>query len=157
MDGIFEEEHHILNITLVDTNIVNGAIELFPGTDARKLNFGQFLLGGYKSSSLRVETKAGHGLLRSSRLWHRGMSNESNVSRPMLSIVFHDKKSVDGMLITNLRSELRSGPIRISNSQWFYINKSYFKDLQHYLYVNIPLIHDLVRLSKLLVGKNSNF
>jgi hypothetical protein len=157
MDGTFADEHHILNITLVDTDTVNGAIELFPGTEVRQLNYGQFLVGGFKSNSIRVETKAGHGLLRTSRLWHRGMSNHSHVSRPMLSIVFHEKKSVDGQLISNLRSELRSGPVRISNSQWFYINKSYFRDIQHYLYVFFPLIHDLVRLLKLLIGKNSNF
>jgi len=157
MDGSFEEEHHILNITLVDTDITNGAIEIFPNTDLMKLNYGQFLFKGLKKGGVRVETKSGCGLLRTSRLWHRGMPNLTNVCRPMLSVVFHDRDTPEGRRIAANRDSLTRGPIRMSPTQWFYPGSSRLRDAQHFVYANMPVVHDCYRLTKALFGRNSNF
>lgn len=157
MDGSFGNEHYILNIPIVDTTTVNGAIEIFPKTHLSSLSYSKFLLGGYIFSGVRVEAKAGHGLLRSSRLWHRGMPNRTGSPRAMLSIVFHDVKSLDGRMIRDKKSELWSGPIRLSSTQWFYPGRSLIRDCQHFFYVKSPLLHSGVRLLKSILNRDSNF
>ncbi|MBM3350049.1 MAG: hypothetical protein FJY58_10210 [Betaproteobacteria bacterium] len=157
MDGLFHSEHYILNIPLVDTSVENGAIQIFPKTHLSDLSYSHFLFGGYMFSGVRVEAKAGFGLLRSSRVWHRGMPNNTRQLRPMLSIVFHESKSSEGEMIRAAKSKLRAGPVRLSSTQWFYPGSSIVRDCQHFLYVKIPLLHGAVRILKSCAFKNSNF
>ncbi|HLZ31295.1 MAG TPA: phytanoyl-CoA dioxygenase family protein [Chloroflexota bacterium] len=90
MDRTFTNEFMIVNIAVVDTNLVNGAIELAPKTHQKFYKFWRWALERPYRNSVRVEMSAGDVLVRVSNLWHRGMPNRSAVPRPMLAYTWED-------------------------------------------------------------------
>lgn len=114
----------VVNIPLVDCDLRNGAIELWPGTHRQSAPDpkGRFDYDGPPLSQERIRElvaavpskrgvmKAGSILLRDQRLLHRGTRNETEEVRPMLSFLyFADAVEVPYRLGTNVaaRAALR--------------------------------------------------
>lgn len=95
----------IVNVGLVDITEHNGSIELWPGThlidnvgarlEASALNIRRKI-----APPVRGNTKKGSILIRSPRVWHRGMPNYSDEPRHMIAMM-HCKN--DGNLGTPLK------------------------------------------------------
>jgi ectoine hydroxylase-related dioxygenase (phytanoyl-CoA dioxygenase family) len=101
MDGTYTRDFMVANVAVVDTDLVNGAIDVVPGTHSEFHPYWKFAMAGYRH--LRLPAEAGDVLVRTSRLWHRGMPNHSAAPRPMLAYswedggsVYDDPFSVDG-------------------------------------------------------------
>jgi ectoine hydroxylase-related dioxygenase (phytanoyl-CoA dioxygenase family) len=90
MDRTFTNEFMIANVAVVDTNLVNGAIDLVPGTHKRFYKYWQWALERPYVNNLRLSMHQGDVLVRVSNLWHRGMPNRSAVPRPMLAFTWED-------------------------------------------------------------------
>ncbi|MFT3925232.1 MAG: phytanoyl-CoA dioxygenase family protein [Myxococcales bacterium] len=88
VDGYADSAFMIANIAVVDTDLVNGAIELNPGSHVRDYKFHQFVLAGHAPK--RITMSVGDVLIRPSTLWHRGMPNFSKTIRPMLGFTWED-------------------------------------------------------------------
>jgi len=90
MDRTFRNEFMIANIAVVDTDLVNGAIDVAPGTHKKFYKYWRWVLEGKSRQHKRLPAEAGDVLLRVSTLWHRGMPNHSSAPRPMLAFTWED-------------------------------------------------------------------
>jgi ectoine hydroxylase-related dioxygenase (phytanoyl-CoA dioxygenase family) len=88
MDRTFRNEFMIANISVVDTDLVNGATDVVPGSHKRFYKYWQWVLLGKARGHKRIVTEAGDVLVRVSNLWHRGMPNDSRQPRPMLAFTW---------------------------------------------------------------------
>lgn len=88
VDGYAAASFIIVNVAPVDTTILNGAMEVTPGTHARSYRYFEFVLANLPGK--RVELRQGDVLIRSSAVWHRGMPNHSRTIRPMLAFSWED-------------------------------------------------------------------
>lgn len=77
----------VLNVPLVDCTEENGSLEFWPATH---LTPGSVDLEALAANveSRRANLKAGTGLLRDLRMWHRGTPNRSRHTRPHLAVVY---------------------------------------------------------------------
>jgi Phytanoyl-CoA dioxygenase (PhyH) len=91
IDGMFKNDFLIANVAVVDTDLVNGAIDLLPGTNQRYYKYWQFALGRLERRTTRLPMSQGDVLLRTSTLWHRGMPNRSQTPRPMVAFTFGER------------------------------------------------------------------
>lgn len=91
MDGAFLESFLVLNVAVVDTDLVNGAIDVVPKTHKRFYKYWEFAAGRVSRNATRLPMSAGDVLLRASTLWHRGMPNKSHAARPMLALTLGEK------------------------------------------------------------------
>jgi ectoine hydroxylase-related dioxygenase (phytanoyl-CoA dioxygenase family) len=98
MDGIFVEDFMIANVAVVDTDLINGAIDVVPGTHQRFYRYCEFAAGRVYKGSKRLPLNRGDVLVRTSKLWHRGMPNNASVPRPMLAFTFGEKGVKEGDL-----------------------------------------------------------
>jgi len=96
IDGIYLDEFIVVNIAVVDTDLVNGAIDMLPGTHRRFYKFWQYALQRKYRATTRIPMKQGDVLVRRSTVWHRGMPNESATPRPMMSLTFGEKVAPEG-------------------------------------------------------------
>ena len=87
-DGTAASPFLIVNVAPVDTDLGNGAMEAVPGTHLREYKYWQYALSGIPA--LRMHMSAGDVIVRTSRLWHRGMPNKSNAIRPMLAFTWEN-------------------------------------------------------------------
>ena len=120
IDGYAAEPFMIANVAVVNTTLVNGAIELSPGSHQHDYKYWQFVVARHRKQ--RIEMNAGDVLLRPSTLWHRGMPNRSREIRPMLGFSWEDGGSrlddpytVHGgsiRFLTNRYSQSLSGQLR---------------------------------------------
>lgn len=90
MDRTYTPSFMIANVAVVDANLVNGAIELAPGTHRRFYKYWQWALERPYQNAIRLPMEQGDVLIRVSNLWHRGMPNHSSVPRPMLAFTWED-------------------------------------------------------------------
>ncbi len=88
MDRTFRNEFMIANISVVDTDLVNGATDVVPGSHRQFYKYWQWVLLGKEREHKRVISQAGDVLVRVSNLWHRGMPNHSAQPRPMLAFTW---------------------------------------------------------------------
>ena len=88
MDGNFTEDFIIVNVAVVNTDLVNGAIDVLPGTHKRFYKFWRYAVERQYRGTTRLPLQQGDVLVRTSRLWHRGMPNHSQAARPMLALTF---------------------------------------------------------------------
>src|SRR5579864_1018382 len=88
MDRTFRNEFMIANISVVDTDLINGATDVVPGSHKRFLKYWQYVLLGKGREHKRIISEAGDVLVRVSNLWHRGMPNHSSQPRPMLAFTW---------------------------------------------------------------------
>ena len=89
-----------INIPLVDVEIENGALEVWPGThlDMRSgarphhdLEVPEDWLDARRAEVPPVPVPLARGslLIRDGRLWHRGTTNSTTEPRPMIAVVYH--------------------------------------------------------------------
>jgi ectoine hydroxylase-related dioxygenase (phytanoyl-CoA dioxygenase family) len=90
MDRRFTNEFMIANVAVVDTDLVNGAIDVIPGTHKTFYPYWKFVVERTAQAHKRLPMQAGDVLVRVSNLWHRGMPNHSSAPRPMLAFTWED-------------------------------------------------------------------
>jgi hypothetical protein len=88
MDGAYLDDFLICNVAVVDTDLVNGAMDVLPGTSRQFYEFWRYALQRKYRLTTRVPLQQGDVVLRKSNLWHRGMPNRSSTARPMMAITF---------------------------------------------------------------------
>jgi len=88
MDRTFRNEFMIANVSVVDTDLVNGATDVVPGSHRQFYKYWQWALLGKERGHQRLPSAAGDVLVRVSNLWHRGMPNRSSQPRPMLAFTW---------------------------------------------------------------------
>ncbi len=88
MDRTFRNEFMIANVSVVDTDLVNGATDVVPGSHRQFYKYWQWVLRGKEREHKRLPSEAGDVLVRVSNLWHRGMPNHSSRPRPMLAFTW---------------------------------------------------------------------
>jgi hypothetical protein len=91
IDGIFLDNYLIVNVAVVDTDLVNGAIDIIPKTHKRFYKYWEFAAQRVSRGSTRIQMSRGDVLVRQATLWHRGMPNKSQKARPMLAITLGEK------------------------------------------------------------------
>jgi len=92
VDGYAATPFLVVNVAAVDTDLINGAMEIIPGTHRREFKYWEIALR--RGDRRRVTMKRGDALLRTSTLWHRGMPNRSTNPRPMLAFTWEDGGSL---------------------------------------------------------------
>jgi hypothetical protein len=81
----------VVNTAVVDTNLENGAIEVIPGSHRKFYKYWRFALERPYRFGKRIPMNQGDVLVRTSRLWHRGMPNRTSFARPMVAMTFGEK------------------------------------------------------------------
>ncbi len=74
-DWPFRKEFLIVNVSAVDTDLVNGATEVIPGTHKQYIPYWRFELERLPRYGKRLVSNQGDVVIRTSNLWHRGMPN----------------------------------------------------------------------------------
>lgn len=146
MDGLYVEDFLICNIAVVDTDLVNGAIDVLPGTNRQFLKFWQYALRRSYKHTKRLPMERGDVLLRKSTLWHRGMPNNSNVPRPMMSLTFGETSAPDGDPFVVHGGAMYFYP------NWF--NTSRLGRLRERAFVAAPISYSAYRFAKSLYGNH---
>jgi hypothetical protein len=91
IDGAFRHDFLIVNTAVVDTDLENGAIEVIPGSHRRYYKYWRFAVERPYRFSKRLPMRQGDVLVRTSRLWHRGMPNRTSLARPMVAMTFTER------------------------------------------------------------------
>jgi ectoine hydroxylase-related dioxygenase (phytanoyl-CoA dioxygenase family) len=142
IDGYFDDAFVIVNVAMVDTDLVNGAIELAPGSHKRPYKYWQFAVSSLRGA--RITMKQGDVLVRLSNLWHRGMPNRASVARPMLGFTLGEKGTT------------HPDPFAIEGGGITFSPNRYRTDLLGRLrersYVAVPFAHNAARFVLSLVA-----
>ena len=143
IDRPFGRDFMIANIAVVDTVVENGAIDVVPGTHKRFYKYAQFVLKRTARDAVRVPLSRGDVLIRSSNVWHRGMTNRTSVPRPMLAMTWEDGGSnhtdpfgVDGGKIRFLPNWFKPTPLGRMREQ---------------LFVKVPITYSALRFARSLL------
>ena len=142
-DGLYTEEFLICNIAVVDTDLVNGAIDVLPGTHDRFYKFWRYALERKYRLSTRIPMKRGDVLLRKSTVWHRGMPNRSSAMRPMLAVTFGETSAVEDPWAHN------DGKAYFFPN-WY--NTSRLGQLRERTFIKAPITYSAYRFARSLVG-----
>jgi ectoine hydroxylase-related dioxygenase (phytanoyl-CoA dioxygenase family) len=143
LDRPFDQEFMIANVTVVDTTAENGATDVIPGSHKRFYKYTQFVMKRIADGNKRVITNRGDVVVRSSNVWHRGMTNETNVPRPMLAFTWEDGGNLapDPFAFNN-------GKIRFLPN-WFKLTP--MGRLRERLFVKVPATYTALRFARSLV------
>lgn len=143
IDRPFTRGFMIANVAVVDTVVENGAIEVVPGTHKRFYKYTQFVLERRHRDGARVPLNRGDVLIRSSNVWHRGMTNRTSVPRPMLAFTWEDGGS-------NLPDpfSVEGGKIRFLPN-WFKLTR--VGRLREHLFVKVPITYSALRFARSLL------
>jgi hypothetical protein len=143
LDRPYTRDFMIANVAVVDTNVENGAMEVVPGTHRRFYKYTQFVLERRHRDAVRVPMNRGDVLIRSSNVWHRGMTNLTSVPRPMLAMTWEDGGNdhadpfgVDGGKIRFLPNWFK--PTRLGR-------------LRERLFVKVPITYSALRFARSLL------
>lgn len=90
-DSPFLQSFLVVNVAVVDTDLVNGAIDVIPKTQKRFYKYWEFALKRVSKNAVRLPLSQGDVLIRVSTLWHRGMPNRSAKPRPMLALTLGER------------------------------------------------------------------
>jgi|SRR6188768_543860 len=145
MDGVFVEDFMIANVAVVDTDLVNGAIDVLPATHDRFFEFWRYAIERRYRSTTRLQMKQGDVLVRTSRLWHRGMPNRSPTARPMLAFTFGETVAPKGDPFQTNNGKISFDP------NWF--RPDTLGRLRERVFVTAPLTYSAYRFARSLVGK----
>jgi hypothetical protein len=144
MDGNFTEDFVIVNVAVVDTDLVNGAIDVLPGTHRKFYQYWRFALERTHRLSRRLPMQQGDVLVRTSRLWHRGMPNRASAARPMLGLTYGENCGT-----TDDPLALDAGRPGFSPN-WF--NPTAIGRLRERTYVTVPITYSAYRFVRSLYG-----
>jgi hypothetical protein len=144
IDGLFVESYPIVNVAIVDTDLVNGAIDVIPKTHKRFYKYWEFAAGRVSRNAKRIQMKRGDVLIRLSTVWHRGMPNKSQRARPMLALTLGEKEvnNVDPF-------SYRDGKIEFQ-ANWF--KTDLLGRIRERTTVAAPITYDAYRFVSSLVG-----
>jgi ectoine hydroxylase-related dioxygenase (phytanoyl-CoA dioxygenase family) len=145
IDRPFTRSFMIVNIAVVDTVIENGAIEVIPGTHKRFYRYTEFVLQRRHRDGVRVPLNQGDVLVRSSNVWHRGMTNQTSVPRPMVAMTWEDGGSNHPDPFSADGGKIRFHP------NWF--KPTPVGRLRERLFVKVPIAYTAFRLARSLVDK----
>lgn len=147
IDGDFRREFFIANVAVVDTDLVNGATDILPRSHREARPYWRLAVNNDFKGHLRTEMQQGDVLVRTSRLWHRGMPNRSAVARPMLGFTFGE--GLGGP---------EEDPFRINDGAiTFYPNRfrtDMLGQLRERSYVVAPFAHTAFRFVRSVFGKD---
>jgi ectoine hydroxylase-related dioxygenase (phytanoyl-CoA dioxygenase family) len=146
IDGAFHKDFMIANVAVVDTVIQNGAIDLLPESHKRPEPYWRLAFARGFRSHRRVEMGQGDVLVRSSRLWHRGMPNLSGAVRPMLGFTFGEVSGTTGDVFSAHGGAIQFSPNRFATSR--------LGKLRERSYVAAPFAHEVLRIARSLLGKD---
>ncbi|HEX3773292.1 MAG TPA: hypothetical protein VHV51_02450, partial [Polyangiaceae bacterium] len=85
----------------------------------------------------RLPMNQGDVLVRTSKLWHRGMPNKASVPRPMLAFTFGEKNVQDGAAFTDKGGKIGFDP------NWF--NPNWLGRVRERTFVTAPLSYSAYR------------
>ena len=144
MDGLYLGEFLICNIAVVDTDLVNGAIDVLPGTNREFYKFWRYAVQRKYKLTTRIPMNQGDIVLRLSTLWHRGMPNRSDVPRPMMAVTFgeFDEPTADPFAVNG--GEIEFYP------NWY--NTSRLGQLRERTFVAAPISYSAYRFVRSLYG-----
>jgi ectoine hydroxylase-related dioxygenase (phytanoyl-CoA dioxygenase family) len=145
MDGVFAEDFMIANVAVVDTDLVNGAIDVLPGTHKRFYEFWRYAIQRRYKLTTRLPLSAGDVLVRTSRLWHRGMPNKSTAPRPMLAFTFGEKVAPKGDPFAINEGKIAFDP------NWF--RPDFLGRLRERTFVTAPITYSAYRFARSLMGQ----
>lgn len=146
IDGSFSASFLILNVAVVDTDLVNGAIDIVPRTHMRSYPYWRFAAGRVYRASTRLPMQRGDVVLRKSSLWHRGMPNNSRTPRPMLAMTFGESMAPAG------------DPFRANDGKILFESNRFKTTLLGRLrersFVALPQVHSALRFVRSVLGKD---
>ncbi len=145
IDRPFTRDFMIVNVAVVDTVIENGATDVIPGTHKRFYKYTRFVLERTARNSRRVLLNRGDALIRSSNVWHRGMTNRTAVPRPMLAFTWEDGGSNQPDPFNANGGNIRFLP------NWF--RPTRLGRVRERLFVKVPIAYSALRLARSLVDK----
>jgi hypothetical protein len=141
IDGLYTDDFVICNVAVVDTTLVNGAIDVLPGTHKAFIPYWKFALDRTPRLSTRLQMTQGDVLVRKSNLWHRGMPNHGAAPRPMLSVTFGEKSAP--------ASDPFEGDI-VFSPNWYSTSRA--GELRERVFVAAPFSYSAYRVAKSLRG-----
>lgn len=144
VDSAFLQSFLIVNVAVVDTDLVNGAIDVVPKTHRRFYKYWEFALNRVYRDAVRLPLSQGDVLIRTSTLWHRGMPNLSDKPRPMLALTLGEPgvQSDDPCAVSGGRVEFQAN--------WF--RTSLLGRLRERTTVMAPITYSAYRFARSLVG-----
>jgi ectoine hydroxylase-related dioxygenase (phytanoyl-CoA dioxygenase family) len=145
IDRPFTRDFMIVNIAVVDTVIENGAIEVVPCTHKRFYKYTRFVLERRHRGAVRVPLNRGDVLIRSSNVWHRGMTNRTSVPRPMLAMTWEDGGSNEQDPFGAEGGKIRFLP------NWF--KPTRVGRLREQLFVKVPITYSALRFARSLLDR----
>lgn len=144
-DSFFHEEFMVCNVAVVDTDLVNGAIDLLPGTQKKNYPYWRFAVERANRLTTRLPMDQGDVLVRSSNLWHRGMPNKAAVPRPMMAMTFGDK-------LPDVADPFKVNGGKITfYPNWF--RPDFLGRLRERTFVTAPITYSTYRFVTSLMGK----
>jgi ectoine hydroxylase-related dioxygenase (phytanoyl-CoA dioxygenase family) len=146
LDGNFNASFLVVNVAIVDTTLVNGAIDVIPKTHRRPYKYWEFAAGRVYRGSTRLPMQRGDVLIRKSTLWHRGMPNRSQAPRPMLAMTFGESSAPKGDPFRE-----HDGKIVFETNRF---NTNLLGQLRERSFVAMPLAHSALRFVRSLMGKD---
>jgi hypothetical protein len=147
VDSSFLEGFVVVNVAVVDTDLVNGAIDVLPGTHKAFYPYWRFAVRRLNRLTTRLPMKRGDVLVRSSNLWHRGMPNRSASPRPMLAFTFGERHA----------EPLSGDPFQVDDGQITFHPNWYRPTLAGRLrertFVAAPITYSTYRFVRSMFGK----
>jgi hypothetical protein len=144
MDGVYTQDYIICNVAVVDTDLVNGAIDVLPSTHLEFYPFWRYAIQRKYRLTTRIPMEQGDVLIRRSTLWHRGMPNRSQQPRAMFSLTYGER---------NMTAEdpfgANGGGIDFY-ANWYVTGR--WGAARERAEVAVPLSRSAVRFAKSLVG-----
>jgi hypothetical protein len=116
---------------------------MVPGTHRRFYRYTRFVLERRHRDAVRVPMNRGDVLIRSSNVWHRGMTNLTSVPRPMLAMTWEDggNEHADPFGV-------EGGRIRFLPN-WF--KPTRLGRLRERLFVKVPIAYSALRFARSLL------
>lgn len=145
LDRPYTREFMIANVTVVDTGVENGATGVIPGSHKEFYKYTRFVRERVARNGRQIESKRGDVVVRSSNVWHRGMTNRTNTPRPMLAFTWEDGGSNSADPFSAYDGKIRFLP------NWFKLTP--MGRFREKLFVKVPIIYDALRLGRSLVDK----
>jgi hypothetical protein len=144
IDGYYAEEFHLCTVAVIDTDLVNGALDVLPGTNRRFYKFWQYALERKYKLTTRVPMEQGDVVLRKSTLWHRGMPNRSPAVRAQLTFTFGEGSAPD------------TDPF-LANDGEIYFEPNWYKTdrigrMRELIFVKVPFSYSTYRFVRSLFG-----
>lgn len=146
IDGAFKSEFFIANVAVVDTDLVNGAIDILPRSHRQARPYWKMAVKQAFQGHQRIEMQQGDVLVRTSRLWHRGMPNRSAIARPMLGFTFGEQLGE-----TDDPFRAHEGAITFHPNRF---RTDMLGQLRERSYVAVPFAHTAFRFVRSVLGKD---